>query len=130
MWGIVAGRPKWQLWVFSRDGGCVARLVNSALWASRWPMLQGLPDPGLCRNAAGDVRSAYDVANCTIEHVKDELGMSVRATDDPLHAWTVCWGHHVVGRQWCTSVQVREAARLYIPRATALAIARLGQPPT
>jgi hypothetical protein len=96
------------------DGGCVARFVNSTFYAGRYPMLQGLPDPGPCRNAAGEIRSPYDESNLTNEHVKDELGMSLRATSDREHLVRFCWGHHVFGQQWCTMSVVREAIRAYI----------------
>ena len=104
-------------YLWRRDGGCIARFVNNTLWAGRWPMLQGLPDPGPCRNAAGDERSPYDRENCTREHVKDEPGMSARAENDEDHTVIVCWGHHVFGRQWCTGSLVRAAVRLYIAAA-------------
>lgn len=92
----------------------MARFVNSSFYATRWPMLQGLPDPGLCRNAAGDPRNPYDEGNLTYEHVKDDLGMSLRALSDRDHLVRFCWGHHVFGAQWCTMSVVREAIRAYI----------------
>jgi hypothetical protein len=96
------------------DGGCVARFVNSRFDAVRWPMFQGLPDPGPCRNAAGDQRSPYEESNNTFEHVKDDLAISLRAVSDRDHMVRVCWGHHVFGAQWCTMAVVREAIRAYI----------------
>lgn len=96
------------------DGGCIARLVNNALYATRFPMLQGISDPGACTDAGGGVRSPYDEANLTNEHVKDELGLQIRAATDVWHLVRVCWGHHVFGRQWCTRADVRSAIRLYI----------------
>ena len=105
-----------------RDGGCVARFANSALWRARWPMFWGLPDPGLCRNAAGDVRDPHDVSNLTIEEGKVDapgepgahLRMGKKAGYSLETSVVVCVGHHVFGRQWCTSAVVREAIRSYL----------------
>ncbi len=103
-------------YILSRDGGCVARFVNSAFWASRWPMLQGLPDPGPCRDAFGNLVDPK--ASGTIDHVKDELGMAIRE-DDPNQLWELCAGHHGFTRfsPWATRADVRAAARLYIKAA-------------
>jgi hypothetical protein len=113
-------------YLLSRDGGCVARLVNSRLWASRFPMLQGLPDPGPCRNAAGEPRDATDVRNLTFDEVKmdapGEPGSHLRMGKKAGHSEmdvVVCWGHHVFGRQWSTSKLVRGALREYLPVANA-----------
>ena len=102
------------------DGGCVARYVNSPFHASRWPMLQGLPDPGPCRDMNGAIRDPRDHSNLTREHVKDELGMSIRADTDRDHLVIMCWGHHVFGRQWCTRADVRDAIRAYIKKRNSL----------
>ncbi|MGV0985045.1 MAG: hypothetical protein ACOYB2_10850 [Limnohabitans sp.] len=101
-----------------RDGGCVARYANSPIWKTRWPMFQGLPDPGQCRNAAGDVRDPHDVMNLTIEEVKAQSRMSKKAGYSRETSVVVCWGHHVFGHgsgaQWCTKHVVREAIREYL----------------
>jgi hypothetical protein len=79
-------------------------------------MLQGLPEPGLCRGSL------------TLDHVKTDSMMGKKAPDDPHHLWTVCGGHHVAtqagGAQWATMAVVRDAARQYIARANALAAER------
>jgi len=110
-------RPSWQLDVFRRDGGCVARFANNPMWAKAWPMLQGLPEAGPCRSGSGDVISPYAQRYWSIAHVKDESRMGKRADDDVRHAWTMCPGHTLVGRTWETSAVVREAGRLYIAEA-------------
>lgn len=104
------------------DGGCVARYVNNPFHAARWPMLQGLPDPGLCRGPGGEVRSPHDEGNLTREHVKDANAhaMSLRAVTDRDHVVVMCWGHHVFGRQWCTMAVVREAILAYIAKRNSL----------
>lgn len=107
-------------YVLTRDGGCVARFVNSRFWANRWPMLQGLPDPGPCRTAFGALRAPEERSGLTLDHVKTELAMSKRAPDDRFHLWAVCPWHHV-NTSWVTHADVREAARAYIIAANAAA---------
>lgn len=113
-------------YVVLRDDGCVARFVNSAFWASRWPMLQGLPSPGLCRNEFGGDINPRSLIGLQVDHVKhaDEHAMGLKAPDDPDHLWTMCPGHHtepggsgVPGRVWATMSVVREAAVEYIAAA-------------
>ncbi len=96
--------PALRDYVLARDGGCVAALANSAFWSSRWPMLQGLPDPGPC------------AGRLTLDHVKDGLRLGRRAPDDPGHLWAVCVRHHL-GTLWSSRTPVREAARAYIAAA-------------
>ena len=98
--------------VLWRDGGCVTQYVNSAYWASRWPMLQGLPDPGPC---SGPVQ---------LDHVHDGPTPAAgrRADTDEDHLWSVCRGHHTEtsagpGRRWATMAVVRVAAQAYISAA-------------
>ena len=104
-------------YILARDGdACVARFANSGFWAQRWPMLQGLPEPGLC------------FGRLTLDHVKTDLAMSKKAPDDPAHLWCVCTGHHTAtragGYQWATNAAVRDAARQYIARANEMAAER------
>ncbi len=120
-------------YILLRDGGCVARFVNSHFYASRWPMLQGLPDPGECKNMFGSYESPSSLMNKTIDHVEkaDELSFATRPPDDPDHLWTLCSGHHqglVHGAVWATKHEVREAARAYIEAANEAA-RRAGWPP-
>ena len=101
--------PALREFVLRRDDGCVATRANSRFWATRWPMLQGLPDPGPCEG------------RITLDHVKDDLALGKKAPDDPWHLWSVCVAHHTetrAGAQWATSKPVRAAARLYIRAAT------------
>ena len=112
--------PALARYIALRDGGCVARYVNSAFYASRWPMLQGLPDPGPCRDRWGN--RVNPEAPGTYDHVKRELGMGIRE-DDPEQLWMLCAGHHGFTRlsPWATRADVREAARAYIAAANAAA---------
>jgi hypothetical protein len=78
--------------VFARDKGCVA------------PQLGG---------------SAMDCwGRLTLEHVKSEPRMGVRAPSDTAHLVTLCQGHMEDGRragfQWNTSKPNREKVRAYL----------------
>lgn len=82
-------------------------------------MLQGVPEPGLCRNEFGSPQG-NSIYNLTLDHVKDDLMMGKKAPDDPDHLWAVCAFHHTgtqAGSQWATHAEVRAAARLYIAAA-------------
>lgn len=85
-------------------------------------MLQGLPDPGICRSAFGVPVDPTRVSGLTLDHVKDELRMGKRAPDDPAHLWTICAHHHVT-TSWVTHADVRMAARAYIAAANEAAAA-------
>jgi hypothetical protein len=81
-----------RLRVFARDKGCVA------------PLLGG---------------SAMDCwGRLTLEHVKDELRMGVRAPSDESHLVTLCQGHTEDGRragfQWNTARENRLLVREYL----------------
>lgn len=81
-----------RLAVFARDGGCVA------------PRLGG---------------SFLDCfGRLTLEHVKDELRLGVRAASDPAHLISLCQGHTEDGRkagyQWNTDKRNRELVREYL----------------
>ena len=110
-------------YVILRDGGCVARFVNSHFWASRWPMLQALPDPGPCGDNWGRRINPTQLDLMEADHVKDELGMAIRE-DDPYQLWTMCPFHHrgALGSGWATRSDVRAAARQYIAAANVIAI--------
>jgi len=125
------------LYVKWRDGDCVARFANHPLWATRWPMLQGLPDPGPCRDRFGALLDAVrpvPAMHLEGDHVPDADGhaMGAKAPDDAAHLWGVCAGHHTgtsAGRQWATHAEVRRAAALYIAAANEAAAARWMRPP-
>ena len=110
-------------YVLARDGGCVARLSNSALEASRWPMLQGLPDPGLCHTTWGEVIRSDALVGLQLDHVEeaDKLSFATKPPDDADHLWTMCPYHH---ERWATKAEVRDAARSYIVAANAAAAKR------
>ncbi len=107
-------------YILTRDGGCIARLTV-AWCATLWPMFQGLPEPGECRNTWGDVISPFELDKMTIEEVKAELRAGRKAGYSKESCVCVCPGHHFEGRgpgaKWCTKAVVREAVRLYIPAA-------------
>lgn len=74
-----------RLEVFARDGGCVAtqpRVFGKAVATD------------LCRDGYGDPieYDAFDLLE--LEHVKQELGLSLRAADDVAHLVTACPWHH------------------------------------
>jgi hypothetical protein len=84
--------PRDALYVFKRDGGCIA------------PSLGG---------------SATDCwGRLTIEHVKAELRSSVRAESIPSRMVTLCQGHMEDGRkagfQWNTNAENRALVRRYL----------------
>jgi hypothetical protein len=78
--------------VILRDGGCVA------------PQL------------GGSVMDCW--GRLTLEHVKDELRMGVRAPSDLAHLVTLCQGHTEDGRragyQWNTDAANRARVREYL----------------
>ncbi len=122
-----------RTFVLLRDGGCVARYVNSSFWASRFPMLQDLPAPGQCSGMFGSYDDPNSLLHKELDHVEraDELSFATKPPDDPEHLWTLCHGHHQerrAGRVWATHEKVRGAAREYIVEANAAAKKR-GFPP-
>lgn len=123
--------PGLRRYVLLRDGGCVARFVNSPFEAARYPMLQGLPAPGLCRDTFGGQIDPTALWFMEADHVKDELGLGIRE-DDPEQLWTMCPYHHrgtLTSGGWATRTDVRAAARTYIAAANAEA-RRSGWPPS
>ena len=54
----------------------------------------------------------------TLDHVKTDLRMGVRATSDPDHLATICEGHTEAGRkagyQWNTDARNRQRVRDYL----------------
>jgi hypothetical protein len=124
--------PALILFVKLRDGDCVARYCDEALWSARWPMLQGLPEPGPCRDAFGSALPATRpvpmmVLDADHVHDADAHAMGAKAQDDADHLWSVCPGHHTgtdAGRQWATNSEVRRAAPVYIAAANGFALRR------
>lgn len=80
--------PEVRRAVISRDGGCVAPLID--------------PDAGPCRDRWGHVRHRSVVPALTLDHVKDAPRMGVRAPSDPAHLVTLCAWHHL-STPWATS---------------------------
>lgn len=76
--------PDVLLAVLQRDAGCVAVTLGE--------------DPSSCRG------------RLTLDHVKDQPRMGVRAPSDPAHLAAVCEWHHLEG--WATSH--RPALREYL----------------
>jgi hypothetical protein len=56
--------------VLERDGGCVLAFLEAG---------------HVCRDQWGRVHDPHDLARLTVEHVKHEIGMAVRAPSDPAH---------------------------------------------
>ncbi|HCO01857.1 MAG TPA: hypothetical protein DIT48_00565 [Actinobacteria bacterium] len=81
-----------RLRVFARDRGCVAPLLG------------------------GSVMDCF--GRLTLEHVKGELRMGVRAPSDMAHLVTLCQGHTEDGRragfQWNTVKENRLLVREYL----------------
>lgn len=69
--------PAVRLAVLERDGGCLAVRL-------------------------GDVDPASCAGPLTLDHVKDEPRMGVRAPSDAAHLATVCRGHHI-DTGWATA---------------------------
>ena len=68
--------PKGLRWaVFIRDGGCVLAKLE--------------PDHE-CRDVWGQPHAWNDTDRCTLEHVKSDLRMGVRAPNDAAHLVTLC----------------------------------------
>ena len=89
--------PELRAEIFARDQGCMA------------PMLGG---------------SAMDCwGRLTLEHVKDEARMGVRAPSDAAHLITLCQGHTEDGRragyQWNTDKRNRALVRDYLRKVAA-----------
>lgn len=84
--------PEMRLAVLRRDSGCVAPLVG------------------------GSVMDCF--GRLTLEHVKDELRLGVRAPSDAAHLVTLCSGHTEDGRragfQWNTNAGNRARVREYL----------------
>lgn len=78
--------PELRLAIFARDHGCAAVTLGES--------------PADCEG------------RLTLDHVKDQPRMGVRAPSDERHLVTLCWGHHLNG--WATSH--RPALRAYLAR--------------
>lgn len=66
--------------VLSRDGACLAYRM----------------DPRhICRDTWNRSHSPFDLAKLTLDHVKDEPRMGVRAPDDEQHLVALCYGANV-----------------------------------
>jgi hypothetical protein len=124
-------KPELREYILLRDGGCVARFVESKLELMRWPMLAGLPKPGLCRNEFGGEINPNSLLGLQIDHVKDFATMGGGRVDLIDEMWTLCPYHHmgtIAGHAWALKTEVRVAARLYIRLANERARQR-GYPP-
>lgn len=68
--------PKGLRWaVLVRDGGCVLHFL----------------EPGhICRDVWGQEHAWNDTDKCTLEHVKSDLRMGVRAPNDEAHLVALC----------------------------------------
>lgn len=89
-----------RAFVLDRDGWCVLAKLN--------PEHQ-------CRDTWGTPHHPADKSRLTIEHVKTELRMGVRAPSDKDHLITLCYGANV----GVPSKSEREAFRAYLARVNA-----------
>ncbi len=84
--------PELRIALFERDGSCIAPLVG------------------------GSANDCF--GRSTIEHVKSDLRMGVRAASDLEHCVVLCEGHSENGRragyQWNTAKPNRDAVREYL----------------
>jgi hypothetical protein len=83
--------------VFERDGACVQYLLQpSHICADQW----------------GTSHSPFALGRMTLEHVKDELQMGLRAPSDKAHMICVCWKLNLQP----PSKEQREGFRAYLRR--------------
>lgn len=111
---------KLREFILLRDGGCVARHVETKLGVMRWPMLADLPKPGFCRNEFGTEMDPTSLIGQTIDHVKDYATTGGGREDRIDEMWALCPHHHlgtIAGHAWATKTEVRVAARAYIAEA-------------
>lgn len=62
--------------VFERDGACVGYRLNSS---------------HICADQWGTSHSPFALGRMSLEHVKDDLRMGVKAESDRAHMITLCW---------------------------------------
>jgi len=104
---MVKLRDLWSAWLES----------GTSLDFSRWTATNGNPciAPVLDRSQSG-----LCWGRITMEHVKDELRMGVRAKSDSAHLVSLCQGHTEDGRragyQWNSAKVNREKVREYLRR--------------
>lgn len=86
-------KPTVAQYVFDRDGGCVAPLVDTGC--------------GPCRSRWGAVHQRTFRGMLTLDHVRNEAMMGKRAPSTPDNLVTLCYGHHIAttggGSQWATA---------------------------
>lgn len=81
--------------VLRRDGRCFVTRVDAT---------------HQCRDQWGVPHSPYDLDKLTLDHVKDQPRMGVRAPSDPAHLVAMCWGANV----GVPAKHVRQAERSYL----------------
>jgi hypothetical protein len=64
----------------------------------------------ICRDRWNTSHSPYDTSRLTLDHVKDNLMMGLRAPSDPHHLVAMCFS----GNVGVPSKEVREAERAYL----------------
>jgi hypothetical protein len=79
--------PIVALRVMVRDGGCVAALLDLE---------------HQCTGQFGNPVHRDSIGAMTLDHVKDQPRMGVRAPSDVEHLVTLCWGAHLL-TGWATS---------------------------
>lgn len=102
------GWPKLRLTVFTRDGGCVA--VQPRIFGK-----DAATD--FCRNVYGYVIPWDDIFQMEWDHVKEQLGMQLRASNDEAHGITVCPHHHRTSNGWrIDSAEHRQTIRGWLAK--------------
>ena len=79
--------------VLRRDGRCVAAILDRA---------------HICRDAYGTPHDPRSLGKLSLEHVKDQLRMGVRAPSDEAHLVALCYGSNVGVPSKVLRAQLRE----------------------
>lgn len=107
---LVFARDARQVWLLSGDG-MRSGVPLQRFWTRRIICIAPVLDPQQSGRCWG---------RTTIEHVKDELRMGLKATSDPAHLVSLCQGHtedgRVAGHQWNSTRENRAKVRGYLRR--------------
>jgi len=96
--------PSLWLYVISRDGGCMAPILDR--------------EAGPCRNKWGVVVARNNESALTVQHVwLDYSVKGDRAPSDKEHLLCLCWGHHLGG--WATRKDSLALQRAHLIRLAA-----------
>jgi hypothetical protein len=90
-------------------------VARAVLLRDRMCFLVRLDDTHVCRGRWGDPHASTDLDQLTLEHVKTELRMGVRARSDARHLVALCFAANV----GVPSKAQREAMRAYLAEVAA-----------